>query len=139
MYKGNCYSLNNHETKITWHEAEKKCQAKNAWLVDIRDKNEWKFVKNLGLSGVLWQYFIGIREVNGSGIWTYHDGRVMNLTDVWRKGDPNNVGGAQDCVSLVSGGANRGRFNDLSCNIKWDKISYICKTRQYRRSLGEIV
>jgi hypothetical protein len=134
MYKGHCYSINS-QLKITWYEAEKKCQAKNAWLVDIRDKNELNFVKNQGLT--ISGYYIGIREVNGSGVWTYLDGSVMNLTDIWVPGEPNNGGGNEDCGALRASGANSGRLNDVPCNTTYYTLSYICKTSQHRRSSGE--
>jgi hypothetical protein len=63
----------------------------------------------------------------------------MNLTDMWGKGQPDNLGGIEDCGALVSEGfADAGRFNDIECNRTYDAISYICKTRQHRRILGEI-
>ncbi|XP_031561958.1 MAM and LDL-receptor class A domain-containing protein 2-like [Actinia tenebrosa] len=136
LYKGHCYRLNNHETNTTWLEAQTKCKNKNGRLVDIRDKDEWFFIRNQVLSNTSLQYYIGIRDFNGTGVWAYDDGTVMNMTNVWMKGKPSTTG-KDKCAAIVSGSSpDAGRLIDVSCNQTYGQISYICKTSRYRKNLG---
>jgi len=102
----------------------------NAWLVDIRDKEEWKFVKSRRPAGVQ-QYSIGIHEVNGSNVWAFYDGSIMNLTNIWASGEPNNWNSNKEDCGAMDFRTSDGKYNDIPCGKAYGFAglpdSYVCK------------
>ncbi|XP_038596431.1 C-type lectin domain family 4 member G-like [Tachyglossus aculeatus] len=121
-FEGSCYYLS--RTTSNWHDALKKCTEKEAHLVIINSREEQNFlIWNLDDKG----YWIGLTSVrDGSGKVQRH--RWIDETDLtftyWNRGEPNDSGDEEDCVTLLS----NGRWNDAPCHT--DLENWICEKRQ---------
>jgi len=56
--------------------------------------------------------FIGGSDETLEGAFVWDDGTPFQLTN-WTTGEPNDAGGAEDCVEIV--GATNGTWNDVPC------------------------
>uniref|UniRef100_A0A674IUI9 C-type lectin domain-containing protein n=1 Tax=Terrapene triunguis TaxID=2587831 RepID=A0A674IUI9_9SAUR len=63
--------------------------------------------------------YIGINDIQTEGSFKYLNGEAIGYSN-WAPGEPNNVGGIEDCVEVYPDG----RWNDKSCN---DKRLIICE------------
>uniref|UniRef100_A0A8C4YLE3 C-type lectin domain-containing protein n=1 Tax=Gopherus evgoodei TaxID=1825980 RepID=A0A8C4YLE3_9SAUR len=63
--------------------------------------------------------FIGINNIQTEGSFKYLSDEAIGYSN-WAAGEPNNVGGIEDCVEVYPDG----RWNDKSCN---DKRLIICE------------
>ncbi|XP_053892072.1 pulmonary surfactant-associated protein D-like isoform X1 [Malaclemys terrapin pileata] len=57
--------------------------------------------------------YIGINDIQTEGSFKYLNGEAIGYSN-WAPGEPNNVGGIEDCVEVYPDG----RWNDKSCNEK---------------------
>ncbi|XP_031553545.1 uncharacterized protein LOC116290605 isoform X2 [Actinia tenebrosa] len=130
-YQTNCYLFVNKAGRISWHNAKKRCNVEDASLVDIRDMNEWQFVKSHRQSNVE-QYYVGIHEVNQSKVWRFLDGTIMNLTNIWAPGEPNDWNGNREDCGAMDFRFSDGKYNDVPCNGAGTIDSYICKNKPSR-------
>ncbi|XP_057716235.1 CD209 antigen-like protein E [Corythoichthys intestinalis] len=116
-YQDNCYYFSKIGERKSWYAARAYCREKNAHLAIIRDINERTWVESqLGHTG----YWIGLTDMSGEGKWTWLDGTPLkkDLAN-WRRGEPNNRKGNEDCGEIAPGG-----WNDHSCRRR---RGYICK------------
>ena len=56
--------------------------------------------------------WIGLNDIVSENTWVWADGSTNTYTR-WGIGEPNNAGGAEDCVHLHSDGY----WNDLPCEV----------------------
>jgi len=106
-YNGRCYKYV--ATKMTWADAEKHCLSLCGNMVSIRDAGEDKFVHTMK-SGLKW---IGAHDRVQKGLWLFSDGTKMVYTG-WYPGEPNNLGGKQDCMQMFP----NGKWDDVGCDYK---------------------
>ncbi|TFK09487.1 dedicator of cytokinesis protein 4 [Platysternon megacephalum] len=57
--------------------------------------------------------YIGINDIQTEGSFKYLSGEAIGYSN-WAAGEPNNVGGIEDCIEVYPDG----RWNDKSCNEK---------------------
>ena len=70
------------------------------------------------------QYWVGITDHTQEGKWQASDGRVAQLSSWWRKGEPNDYGGDEDCAELVLASSSAGVLNDVNC---YDSNALLCE------------
>nr|XP_049600074.1 uncharacterized protein LOC125983145 isoform X1 [Syngnathus scovelli] len=117
-YNKHCYFFGNPNT---WRQAESDCASKEAHLTSILDEEERIWMKNsIKMTDV--KIWIGLRRNTSGRQWEWTDGNYFFYSH-WNTGEPNNVGGNENCVELLTSRANK-KWNDLSCD---DYRHYICK------------
>merc|ERR1711990_518721 len=117
-YGSSCYKL--HPDKVSWAEARTFCLVQdNADLASIHSEGERAFA--WALSGRNEDTWLGGQDLHTEGHWTWTDGTPWTWAH-WARGEPNNYGGNQDCLTLW--GRANGRFDDNSCTAR---LKFICK------------
>ncbi|KAL5012418.1 hypothetical protein ScPMuIL_010969 [Solemya velum] len=120
-----CYTF--HTTGMTWSEAEKTCRNEGikSHLVAVNDRMEQDYLvqiikSDIGLTavGTSGWYTVGndiTRETEFS--WT-ESGTPVRLTFTnWHQGQPNDVGGRQDCLLMQYQDANY-EWGDVDCDTR---------------------
>ncbi len=106
------YFLN--PTSMTGSQAQNFAQTLGANLISIQSAQENQCMLDelvrLNQTGVIW---IGLNDEAVEGQFVWYDQSPVTYTN-WAAGEPNNSGN-EDCVQIYPGGANPGRWNDLSC------------------------
>uniref|UniRef100_A0A182R4R6 C-type lectin domain-containing protein n=1 Tax=Anopheles funestus TaxID=62324 RepID=A0A182R4R6_ANOFN len=112
-------------------EAWQDCHAYGGDLATIRSASEQSLVEQaMGRTnnprGV---YFIGGTDVGRFARWIWIAlNKVIETTDYrnFYPGEPNNLGGNQECLSVGNWAApNRGKWDDVQCSAKLD--GYVCQ------------
>jgi len=65
-----------------------------------------------GATGAIW---IGFNDIAVEGNFVWYDQSPITYTN-WNAGEPNNSGN-EDCVQMILGGGQAGKWNDLPCSI----------------------
>ena len=106
---------------LDWESARRNCLSSDGDLVSIENQSEMSFVYNK--SSVVWnqRYWIGLNDRRNESQFVWSDGTPYNASvySNWRQGEPNDGGGAEDCVELF-----RTSWNDNECH---DEYGYICE------------
>ncbi|XP_028415346.1 E-selectin-like [Dendronephthya gigantea] len=100
-----CYSFQT--SKKTWVEANKSCKILGGQLATIDRYSLNQFLFNHWQKKRVW---IGIKKSNSK--WCYPDGKPSPYLR-WNTGEPNNVGGNEDCVEMWE----NGHWNDAPCTL----------------------
>jgi len=113
-----------HPEKKTWAAAQSICRAEGGELVKVDSKamNDWLAKQTLN------NMWIGATDNGHEGKWTNLDGSTA-LANFWSKGEPNNLGGYQNCAvaNFVSGGwGGKGTWDDQPCA---SANSFVCQIR----------
>ncbi|CAJ1059157.1 CD209 antigen-like protein E [Xyrichtys novacula] len=111
-----CYYASS--TKKNWWSSRTDCTSKGADLVIINSEEEKVFVSELVTPGA--NTWIGLTDDVTEGTWMWVDGTPATTT-YWEDGQPNSMGGNQDCGEMVQ----RGEWNDDKCTVE---NIYICET-----------
>ena len=125
-----CYYFSNKST--TWHEAQNDCRARGGDMAvpENSDMNEkiYQVLKSRNV-GTVW---IGVYRDDNDKFITV-SGADISYTN-WFPGEPNNVGGNEDCAQLVNivywnanYGGGVGRWNDAPCKRSY--AYYICELK----------
>ena len=108
-------------------DAQSKCQQMGGDLAIIRSDHENQFIFNLvkRTSGLpVWGVWIGLRR-KSDGNFEWVDGTPVKYSS-WNSGEPNNMGGREDCVVMFSAGRAGGKWNDSPCD--WEvNPGFVCK------------
>ncbi|XP_041377134.1 macrophage mannose receptor 1-like [Gigantopelta aegis] len=101
----------------TIDNARASCYQSGARLIvlDTDDKNE--AVANALVPG---NYFIGLTDSRTEGVFVWDDERVASFTK-WKPGEPNDMGGDEDCVLLQTIFK---KWIDFPCTVA---MEYICE------------
>ncbi|KAL7855604.1 hypothetical protein AOLI_G00192080 [Acnodon oligacanthus] len=95
----------------SWTESRQACRKGGADLVIINSREEQTFL--IGQKGNFW---IGLTDKETENTWKWVDGQPLT-DEFWRKDEPNNGGGVEDCAVSTTA-ANQRTWNDLSCSTK---------------------
>uniref|UniRef100_A0A3Q1FHX9 C-type lectin domain-containing protein n=1 Tax=Acanthochromis polyacanthus TaxID=80966 RepID=A0A3Q1FHX9_9TELE len=99
--------------------------SEGANLVSIHSADEQNFVNSLIKTfdpAQKWTW-IGLSEVHKDGAWMWSDGSKVNFV-FWGTGEPNNLGGQEDCVHTNFG--TEFKWNDRPC---LDNRPFVCASR----------
>ena len=62
-------------------------------------------------------FWMGVNDIALEGNWIWMDGERASSSElIWRSGEPNNIGGNEDCVAVVGIGEPR------TVGLAWDEI-----------------
>ena len=99
----------------TWSASEAEAENLGGTLAVIRNaaEQEWVFSKFSSYGGMNRDFWIGLhRKVNG-GPFFWPTEEPVHYTN-WYPGEPNNVGGVENCVHMRAGDDKPGTWNDLA-------------------------
>ncbi|KAM8773189.1 uncharacterized protein AB9X84_014534 [Acanthopagrus schlegelii] len=89
-------------TKKTWWDSRYDCLWRAADLVIIGSRAEQFLFKNKDfIRQHQKEMWIGLTDRQWEGVWTWVDGTRLT-TSFWDSGEPNNHGGNEDCVEILS-------------------------------------
>nr|AOF80290.1 lectin [Macrobrachium rosenbergii] len=116
--RSSCYFIS--KDTSTWEGSRQKCIALNSDLVKITHDDEFNFLRDLAKGH---HTYIGLSDIQEEGTYRWAaDGTIHQIVESWwRKGEPNNQDGLEDCIYYHS--SNTG-LNDAACLLKF---RYICE------------
>nr|XP_023662849.1 CD209 antigen-like protein E [Paramormyrops kingsleyae] len=102
-----CYYVSDRQK--TWIDSREDCKHKGADLIIINSlKEQLIFSKDQ----IAW---IGLTDSGHEGTWKWVDGSPLT-TSYWMTGEPNNVGGNEDCAEIITHKEALKNWNDGHCN-----------------------
>eukprot|EP00937_MAST-01D_sp_MAST-1D-sp2_P005076 g5076.t1 len=107
-----------HKPALSWFDARARCQAQGGDLVSIRDNATLDSV-HAATRGQQTTVWLGITDSASEGSWVNVDGSSIPFVR-WGTGEPNDVGGGEDCAELASDA----RLNDQACT---KKRAFVCR------------
>ncbi|XP_021339906.1 neurocan core protein-like [Mizuhopecten yessoensis] len=115
VYGNHCYRAIPYLTK-SWEDAKNDCQSYASNLVKIETADEHLWLRIFSIqSDYSW---IGANDRDKEGEWRWiSDNSTVTFTD-WKAGEPNDVGGDEDCVIMGI------HWNDDNCT---KENSFICE------------
>ena len=107
----------------TWSQARAECQQRSGDLavIDDADENAALAAQGTNTPGALGSWYIGLSDLALEGSFVWLDGIPAVFTS-WNLGEPNNVGGLENCAVLP----NTGLWNDEPCDDP--PKHFICET-----------
>lgn len=100
-----------------WKSSQAKCERNGGSLALVKVKETHDFLVKLANGRKL---LIGASNYK-NGVWTWVDGTIMGYQP-WDRGQPNNVGGKEHCLSMGPKGA----WYDVEDNSDWSQ-GYVCE------------
>ncbi|KAF3696633.1 Galactose-specific lectin nattectin [Channa argus] len=103
-----------------WADAEVACIAVSGNLASVHSKEQYTFITDMikRSTGTDVQTWVGGHDAAKEGVWLWSDGSKFDYK-FWGKGEPNNTGGAENCLGINYNGSG----NDITCQ---SKKSFVC-------------
>lgn len=95
----------------SWTDAKANCESQGKRLVLIESAAKNEAVRSAADAGGLGEFWLGGTDGQSEGSWLWLDGSPISYTN-WNSREPNNVGGAEDCMAMDAG---NGKWNDAGC------------------------
>ena len=131
-YGNSCYKFVVRSSSMqgrNWENASRDCLGYGGYLVSIASQSEMSFIYNR--SSKVWNehYWIGLNDRRNESQFVWSDGTPYNASvySNWYPGEPNDNGGAEDCVELY-----RTSWNDNGCEGEY---GYICEKNKPKGNL----
>ena len=121
--------------KKNWNDAEDFCQMEGGHLASVESEATRQYLEErtnrIGLGDV----WLGGNDLNQEGVWQWTDGTPWDQeVEFWRPGEPNNSGGAENCLELhLYGDMHNGRWNDDICS---KDNAFLCSKRTEKQLLN---
>lgn len=107
-----------------WVEAKAHCESLGGTLASVHSLQEADYIHQLTGGDSTDPYYIGGRKEGGSWEWT--DGSTFDFTH-WLPGEPNNLGGAEKCLSVGHPTIGNGsQWNDRNCG-NGAAVPFVCQ------------
>ncbi|KAL3060534.1 hypothetical protein OYC64_014976 [Pagothenia borchgrevinki] len=113
-FQDKCYFFSAGSVSKTWQGSRQDCQTRGADLAIITTQEELDFLSRT--RAVSW---IGLSDIAQEGKWKWVDGTDLVGVGFWKKGEPNNHRGNEDCVEQ-----SEKKFNDAPCNTEF---AWVCE------------
>ncbi|GFY55480.1 c-type lectin domain-containing protein [Trichonephila inaurata madagascariensis] len=109
------------KTPLSWQEAHAACRAEEAYLAMPKTWGDHETLIALMKKGNILQSWIGIRK--REGIFYYDNGGLLgNNNTFWGPDQPNDSGGTQQCVQMMS--EMEYLWNDFDCARP---VGFVCQ------------
>lgn len=97
-------------TPETWNNASDRCKCLGAQLVKIELAAENDFLKRTFLTSSGLSFWIGLNDQVDECKWKWTDGTSLEIYTNWGGGNPNNLGGNQNCGHITMGNFSVGGY-----------------------------
>jgi len=105
--------------KLSWSDANAACLAAGMELASVHSDEENALLATAAAGNTVW---IGGTDAALEGTWVWSpSGTPLSYTNWW-SGEPNNVGGNEDCLSVFY---DVGGWYDNRCS---HELKYVCQT-----------
>ena len=104
--------------QLNWDNSRAWCKRHGGDLASIVDDEEYRIVEELISAFPDSRFHIGLTDVANEGTFVWSDGSQLSFLKC-NGGEPNNHGGAEDCVEQQQSG-----WNDGTCA---SILPFICK------------
>ena len=118
-------------TSMNWTDARDYCVSEGGILAIPKTKSEYNETKQFCIDEEFDGYWIGLNDISSEGTWTdsfevysmiykygfNSDGTATTSRGPWHDGNPNNLGGDQDCVVMNSSW--HFEYNDVDCDLMY--------------------
>ncbi|XP_048362422.1 mannose-binding protein C [Sphaerodactylus townsendi] len=94
----------------TFANGRARCAKAGAALACPMNADENAAVQELAKRGAKFA-FLNVNDLQTEGLFVYENGKALGYTN-WKKGEPNNYGGNEDCVVIIPENA---QWNDFNC------------------------
>jgi hypothetical protein len=92
-----------------WNDGLALCARFNMSLATFDNAADASYLQSLGYDGPHW---VGVFDTLQKGVYkNYNDGKIVTSALTWQQGQPNNAGGAENCIHIESNG-----YADSNCN-----------------------
>ncbi|GFT96898.1 c-type lectin domain-containing protein [Nephila pilipes] len=116
-----CLKFRLFKTPLSWQEAHAACRAEEAFLAMPKTWNDHETLIALMKKGNILQSWIGIRKRDG--IFYYDNGGLLGQNNTfWGPDQPNDSGGTQQCVQMMS--EMEYLWNDFDCARP---VGFVCQ------------
>ncbi|XP_076014518.1 uncharacterized protein LOC143007034 [Genypterus blacodes] len=124
LFKDKCFIFKGKkdDIKANWTQARQWCRDKEGDLAVIDDQYENDFVSSY-LRDLEFPTWIGLSDRLVENEYTWSDGFSPVLYTNWNTNEPNNGGGAEDCVAITHSALSSGKWNDDACHRQY---SFVC-------------
>jgi hypothetical protein len=107
-------------TPLSWNDARSACRERGYRLASVESLEEALYL-DTAIAGNAW---IGATDANVEDVFTWDNGSTATFSH-WHPKEPNDETHDQNCVEIVHGGPNLGRWNDNACTILND---WLCES-----------
>ena len=100
----------------TWLQAKKYCQDKGAQLAEFPNMETFHAAKILAVSAYNTDsWWVGATDRREEGAWRWErvNTELAKKSPMWKKGEPNNLGGNQNCALMLK--HNSYQLDDIAC------------------------
>ncbi|KAJ8036335.1 Macrophage mannose receptor 1 [Holothuria leucospilota] len=124
QYGYRCYKIYGYSQseRRSWYDGRDNCQVQGGDLVIIHSQEIQSFIISK-MQEVGFPIYIGLSDITNRGQFRWVDGTPVDYTN-WDGREPNEVGGEEDCVEMLFGYGEVGRWNDIGCD---GSKGYICQ------------
>ncbi|XP_027709974.1 C-type lectin domain family 4 member E [Vombatus ursinus] len=118
-FQSSCYFFS--KDTMTWTASLKACESMGANLVVINTQEEQNFLFRAKPSQR--EFYIGLTDQVVDNQWQWVDGTPFNKSlSFWDIGEPNNIAGLEDCVTIRDSSNANHNWNDMTCFFKMYRI-----------------
>jgi hypothetical protein len=122
---GHCYSVVSGGAPMMYPIARQQCQKSGALPASVNTAAEHALVYGLVGSSSQGAWIGLLRTGSGKGDFVWESGASVSYTQ-WAAGEPNNDGGAENCVLIWGPGVSNpqlpSRWNDAPCHVPRDTV-----------------
>ena len=113
------------KTRVIWDAARASCLKLGGDLVIPRSAFQCIVLSNHAAALGLLAPWIGVFRRRHDGKFYNTCGKQVSYTR-WNSGEPNDVGGHENCGHMYAHGTGKAKWNDRHCNIP---LGYICQIK----------
>ena len=106
---------------LSWTDADAACQAAGLQLASVQSAAQNALLVAAAAGNEVW---IGGTDAASEGTWVWSPFNTPLSYTNWYPGEPNNSGGAEDCLHFNTHNA-PGKWNDKNCTRT---MKYVCQT-----------
>lgn len=124
LYKnGICYAYV--DLIRTWASAQSYCADIGGYLAEPKTKEQNSYIKSISHGKFVW---LGATDIVSENVfrWSTSGGSDLlaeNTYSNWYPGEPNNQGGNEDCMHMMT----KGQWNDLPCDQTYYHMRFVCQ------------
>ncbi|GFN77570.1 Cd209 antigen [Plakobranchus ocellatus] len=119
IFDGSVYLLSKKNERFSLESKNDQCKEAGGYLVELDSKEEQDFVAQFSKAAGRSFVYISANDVDKEGTFVQYNSKKPIPQLKWKKGEPNNYAGGEDCANINVYG-----LNDLDCSRS---SRYLCE------------